>query len=283
MIAKYMNEGEKARLAEDWDKAHSAYVAVLEIDAGNVEAEKYRKLASFEKPQKATYLEAVELYENKKYREAIAKVQLIHPDSIYTRRVAEEKLVDNCQLGVVAEGEKHLKGRKKNWEQALRVAEEVLAMKPKPSQNVLRKAENLKDNALDEKKRQEEAIAAKEKEKNDKDGKDGRDGKDGKDGDKDDKEEKLTKEKRKELAEQTFKDKCIPAVKSRDNDRIIRDCKAVLEYDKYYYQALIQIANAYEKKKDKKNALKYFKKALKVAPKQMKANIQKKIDVLEGG
>ena len=61
---------------------------------------------------------------------------------------------------------------------------------------------------------------------------------------KDDDPNELTDQEKREKAERTFKNRCMPAVKSENIDRIIRECKKVLEYDPKYYQALIQIANA---------------------------------------
>ena len=247
-VTEMLEEGRRALGEEDWEKASETFNQVLQLDPGNTEARRERDRADNEKPFKKMYNDTISMLESQKYKDAVRHSKMIPPQSAYAERIKQEKILEKCYHGMLDKTNGYVKA--KRWRKVIEIANEVIEENNNsdtPSRSALNRANKLKKQARNELKpvRPPEPTAAEKKAK----------------------------------AQEILKNKCIPALRFKNNNKILTDCKEVLKYYNLH-PAAVNVAKIYDKRGDSKNAIKYFKLAIKVAPGGLKPGLEKKINQL---
>ena len=197
------------------------------------------------------------MLEDQKYKDALRHSKMIPPQSTYSERLKQEGILKKCYDGMLDKAAGHV--RAKRWRKVIEVTDEVI----EENQNFetssplsLNRAYELKNYAESELK----TPSNRKKKTTD--------------------PSKLTTEQKKAKAKEILKEKCIPALKAKSNQKILKDCKEVLKYYNLH-PAAVNVAKIYEKRGDTKNSIKYYKQAIKVAPGGLIPGLKKKLNQLE--
>ena len=226
---------------------YNAYDAILTLDPNNEEVARLRDMAAIERFSEQTYREILELTQQGECTIVYKKIKKLRPTSLYFERIQDESIVEQCHAAMLVRAERHLANSE--WQEALDTVEELLALQP--CEEIVERAEHVRTQATTEQKRADKNLKKEEA------------------------------KKRKQRAESLYEEKCAPAVETGKSYRIIDACSNVLKYDKHHYPTVYELAKAYDDIKDYKNALKYYRRAHKVAPGKVKPTIKKRINYLE--
>ena len=254
-IESLFTQGRKAVEEENWQKAEEAFDSVLKLEPENEQARREWEQAGIEKPFKKIYKDTISMLEEQKYKDVIRYLKQIPPQSIYAERIKQDRILEKCYDGMLDKANNHI--NTKHWLKAIEITDEIIEENndsDTPDQSVINRANKLKKQA-------NKALKIKsDKQKS--------------------KPTELTAKEKKKKAKTILKKKCMPSLRSQNEKRIFTDCKEVLKYYNLH-PAAVNVAKIYEHKGDIKNAIKYYKKALKVCPRGFVPGLKKKIEQLK--
>ena len=239
------SKGRSALVAEKWGEAQKFYEDLLKVNSNDGIAREGYELASRELTSMDIFEQLIELFRENDFRSVIEMSDRIPPNSIYYQKLQDLKLVDRCFLGIMVEADAYLQTGQ--WDRAFNAVDYVLSKAPQGDLEI--QAEELKAVIQDSFSSEKNRI------------------------------NKISKQARKEKASSILENRCLPAVSAHDDDLVLQDCREVLTHYNLH-PAAINVAKVYERRSDKKKALKYYRKARAVIPAHLLSDLDKKIGAL---